>query len=100
QQEHSLLTKELIDLLANQNDLTYISEKALESRFEDFYNIVVKDIDFRNFEIKSFETLNSFEFRNRITMMAVIEKAVTKKFNETLKQQQKIDSIITASLSK
>ena len=100
EQEHSILTKELIELHTKQNDLTYLSEKSLDSRFENFYNVVVKDIDFQNLEIKSFETLKSFEFRNKITMMAIMEKEVAKQFNETIKQQQKTDSIITAFLSK
>ena len=65
EQEHSILTRELIELLSNQNDLTYISEKSLESRFENFYDVLVEN-----------------------------------QFNQTIKQQQKIDSIITAFLSK
>jgi len=100
EQEHSILTRELIELLSNQNDLTYISEKSLESRFENFYDVLVKDLDFQTFEIKSFDLLISFEFRNKIIMLSIIEKEVENQFNQTIKQQQKIDSIITAFLSK
>ena len=100
EQEHSILTRELIQLLTNQNDLTYISEKSLESRFENFYDVLVKDLDFQTFEIKSFELLKSFEFRNKIIMLSIIEKEVENQFNQTIKQQRKIDSIITAFLSK
>lgn len=100
EQEHSILTKELIELLSNQKDLTYISEKSLESRFENFYDVLVKDLDFQTFEIKSFDLLKSFEFRNKIIMLSIIEKEVGNQFNQTIKQQQKIDSIITAFLSK
>ena len=100
EQEHSILTRELIELLSNQNDLTYISEKSLESRFENFYDVLVKDLDFQTFEIKSFELLKSFEFRNKIIMLSIIEKEVGNQFNQTIKQQQKIDSIITVFLSK
>ncbi len=100
EQEHSILTKELIELLSNQNDLTYISEKSLESRFENFYDVLVKDLDFQTFEIKSFDVLKSFEFRNKIIMLSIIEKEVGNQFNQTIKQQQKIDSIISSFLSK
>ena len=100
EQEYSVLTRELIELLSNQNDLTYISEKSLDSRFENFYNVLVKELDFQTFEIKSFDVLKSFEFKNKITMMSIIEKEVENQFNQTIKQQQKIDSIITTFLSK
>ncbi|WP_411031890.1 DUF6090 family protein [Spongiimicrobium sp. 3-5] len=96
--ENSILSTALVDLHSLQEQLTYISEKGMDSRFENFYNVLVKDIDFTNLEINSYETLKSFEFRNKIIMMAIVEQAITTQYNATLQQQQKVDSIITKFL--
>ena len=79
----------------NYKNMTQMAEMMIRA-----YDVLVKDLDFQTFEIKSFELLKSFEFRNKIIMLSIIEKEVGNQFNQTIKQQQKIDSIITAFLSK
>ncbi len=96
--ENSILTKELVELQTNQIDLTYISEKAMDERFENVFDFLIKDVDYSTLEIHSLETLKSFEFRNRLNLTSVMEKTVSNQFNRTLRQEQKVDSILTVYL--
>ncbi len=93
--ENSILTKELAELQSHQKDLTYISEKAMDKRLENVFDFLIKDIDYSTLEIHSLETLKSFEFRNKLNLTFVIENTVSEQFNRTLRQEQKIDSILT-----
>tara|TARA_R110002167_G_scaffold29977_14_gene99537 strand:- start:65 stop:760 length:696 start_codon:yes stop_codon:yes gene_type:complete len=97
-QGNPMLTRELVELHSNQKDLAYISEKAFNNRLENFFQVLAKDVDFRTLEIHSYETLNSFEFRNKITLMSLIESEVGQQFKKTMAQQTKVDSIITSLL--
>ena len=97
--ENSTLTKELVELQSYQIDLTYISEKAMDERFENIFDFLIKDIDYSTLEIHSLETLKSFEFRNKLNLTFVIENTVSQQFNRTLKQEQKVDSILNNYLN-
>jgi len=92
--ENSILTKELVELQSYQKDLSYISEKAMDERFENVFEFLIKDIDYSTLEIHSLETLKSFEFRNKLNLTFVIENTVSKQFNRTLRQEQKVDSVL------
>ena len=93
--ENSILTTELVELQSYQKDLTYISVKAMDERFKNVFDFLIKDVDYSTLEIHSLETLKSFEFRNKLNLTFVIENTVSEQFNRTLKQEQKIDSILT-----
>lgn len=97
--ENSILAKELIELQSHQKDLTYISEKAMDERFKNVFDFLIKDVDYSTLEIHSLETLKSFEFRNKLTFTLAIENTVSEQFNRTLRQEQKIDSILTNYLN-
>ena len=97
-EENSTLTKELVELQNYQKDLTYISEKAMDERFENVFDFLIKDVDYSTLEIQSLETIKSFEFRNKLNLTFVIENTVSEQFNRTLRQEQKVDSILRAYL--
>ena len=61
-------------------------------------HVLIKDVDYSTLEIQSLETIKSFEFRNRLNLTSVMEKTVSDQFNRTLRQEQKVDSILTAFL--
>lgn len=98
--ENSILTKELVELQSYQKDLTYISEKAMDGRLENIFDFLIKDVDYGTLEIHSLETLKSFEFRNKLNLTVAIENAVGEQFNKTLRQEQKVDSILTVFLKR
>ena len=93
---HSLETG---PLQSYQKDLTYISEKAMDKRLENVFDFLIKDIDYSTLEIHSLETLKSFEFRNKLNLTFVIENTVSEQFNRTLRQEQKVDSILNNYLN-
>ena len=97
-EENSALTKELVELQTNQRDLTYISEKAMDERFENVFDFLITDVDYSTLEIHSMETIKSFEFRNKLNLTFVIENTVSEQFNRTLRQEQKVDSILRVYL--
>lgn len=97
-QENSILVKELLELQSYQKDLTYISEKAMDERFENVFDFLIEDIDYNTFEIRSFETLKSFEFRNKLSLTYMVENTVADQFNKTLRKERKVDSILTIFL--
>ncbi len=92
---NSLLTKELVILDASQIDLTDVSEMAMTYKLENFYAYLENDIDFENLNIRSYELLKSLQFRNRILMLENFEEEVYNKYDATLSQQQKVDSLIS-----
>ena len=98
--ENSILIKELVELQSYQKNLAYISEKAMDSRFENVFNFLINDVDYSTLEIHSLEKLKSFEFRNKLNLTLVIESAVNSQFYRTFKQQQKMDSILSSYLKK
>ncbi|MEZ4797367.1 MAG: DUF6090 family protein [Flavobacteriaceae bacterium] len=93
--ENSALIKELIELQSYQKNLTYISEKAMDSRFDNVFNFLINDVDYSTLEIHSLDKIKSFEFRNKLNLTLVIESAVNSQFYKTLKQEQKVDSILS-----
>ena len=97
--ENSILTKELLVLQSYQKNLTYISEKAMDKRFENIFDFLIKDVDYSTLEIHSYETLKSFEFRNKLNLTVAVENTVAEQFNRTLKQEQSIDSILNNHLN-
>ena len=97
--ENSILTKELLVLQSYQKNLTYISEKAMDKRFENVFDFLIKDVDYSTLEIHSYETLKSFEFRNKLNLTLAVENAVAEQFNRTLRQEQSIDSILNNHLN-
>ena len=95
---YSAFTKELTTLQAFQKDLELISEKAVDIKIKNLFETLENDIDFYSLEIKSFNTLKSLRFKNRIFLISGIEQEISYHFDKTLKQQQKVDSLITSRL--
>ena len=94
----SELNKELSTLQSYQNDIQLISEKGIDIKIQNLFQVLKKDVDFNSLEISSYETLKSLEFRNDIIIILSVEKEVTTQFNRTLKQMQKVDSLILKRL--
>lgn len=95
---YSAFTKELTTLQAYQKDLELISEKAINIKIKNLFETLENDIDFHSFEIKSFNTLKSLKFKNKIFLISGIEQEISYHFDKTLKQQQIVDSLITRRL--
>ncbi len=96
--EFSELNKELSTLQVYQNDLQIISEKGIDIKIQNFFEALKKDIDFNSLDIVSYDTLKSLEFRNNIIIIMSIENEVSFQFDRTLKQIQKVDSLINLRL--
>ena len=94
----SELNKELSTLQSYQKDIQIISEKGIDIKIQNLFQVLKKDVDFNSLEISSYETLKSLEFRNDIIIILSVEKEVTTQFNRTLKQMQKVDSLILKRL--
>lgn len=94
----SELNKELSTLQSYQKDIQLISEKGIDIKIQNLFQVLKKDVDFNSLEISSYETLKSLEFRNDIIIILSVEKEVTTQFNRTLKQMQKVDSLILKRL--
>lgn len=94
----SELHKELSTLQSYQKDIQIISEKGIDIKIQNLFETLKKDVDFNSLEISSYETLKSLEFRNDIIIILSIEKEITTQFNRTLKQMQKVDSLIITRL--
>ncbi|MEH6538256.1 MAG: DUF6090 family protein [Psychroserpens sp.] len=94
----SELNKELSTLQSFQKDIQIISEKGIDIKIQNLFQVLKKDVDFNSLEISSYETLKSLEFRNDIIIILSVEKEVTTQFNRTLKQMQKVDSLILQRL--
>lgn len=94
----SELNKELSTLQSFQKDIQLISEKGIDIKIQNLFQVLKKDVDFNSLEISSYETLKSLEFRNDIIIILSVEKEVTTQFNRTLKQMQKVDSLILKRL--
>lgn len=93
-QHHSELTGELVGLNTYQKDLEYISEKALDMRLEDFFKFLGEEVDFTGLNMQSYGLLSSLKFKNNMLLIRAVETEVTNQFNRTLRQQQKVDSLI------
>jgi hypothetical protein len=87
-----------VRLNSNQKDLEYISEKALDMRLNDFFKFLGKEVDFTDLAIQSYDLLSSLEFRNNIILIRAVETEVSNQFNQALRQQQKVDSLIRSYL--
>lgn len=95
---NSQLTQELITLSANMSDLELISKRGFDLKFENFYNGLGNDVDLSDLKVKSFKTLSSLEFRNKMIMNSYVEEEISTKFDQTRKQQLKVDSLLTSYL--
>jgi hypothetical protein len=91
---YSDLTKELTYLNELHESLELMSEKGAEIKLKNFINPLKTEVDFLNLKITSYETFKSLEFRNNIALVLSVEEEITRKFNQTLKQSKKIDSMI------
>ena len=99
QREQTELSRELVELHSNQEDLHYISEKSLENRLENFFGYLEDYIEFYDLTIKDYSIFKTLKFRNRITMILAIESESNQQYFNTLKKQQSVDSLLTAYLS-
>lgn len=95
----SELNKELTTLQAHQEDLATISEKTTDFKIKFLYEALEGDIDFNSFEIESYKTLKSLNFRNKLVLIYGLESEITYQFNNTLSQAKKVDSLITERLN-
>lgn len=94
----SELNKELTTLQAHQEDLATISEKTADFKIKYIYEALEGDIDFNSFEIVSYETLKSLNFRNKLVLIYGLESEITYQFNKTLSQAKKVDALINERL--
>jgi hypothetical protein len=95
----SELNKELSTLQSYQKDIQIISEKGIDIKIQNLFKALKKDVDFNSLHISSYETLKSLEFRNDIIIILSVEKEITTQFNRTLRQMQKVDSLILKRLN-
>lgn len=95
---NSYLATQLIKLDMDQSFLKTVSTKALDFKFEKYYDYLASDIDFETMEIHSFDKLKKLEFRNNVILLESIEEGVLDKFEDTFAQQKLVDSLITLEL--
>lgn len=96
--ENSDLSKELATLEFNQNDLELSSTKGLDLKIEYVFETLENDVDFSSLDILSYETLESLRFKNKIIVMAEVEREISMMFQNTYNQMIKVDSLITNRL--
>ncbi len=96
--ENATLTKELAKLEFIQNDLQLSSTKGLDLKFDYVFETLENDIDFNSLNIRSYKTLNSLKFKNRIILLTEVEAEISDMFLNTYTQMKKIDSLITKKL--
>lgn len=97
-ENQSVLSDELVRLNERQRGLKIISDKALELRFEKFFDYLAKDVDFLTLEMQNTDLFRSLEFRNNLILIAAIEEGLYEMFIKSLEQQKKIDSLIEVAL--
>ena len=97
-EENDLLIDELINLDAQQKDLRLITEINQDFKLKHMFEALAGEIDFNNLEIISYDVLKSLRFRNNVSLLEDLESEVFNKFESTLNQQQKVDSLITVIL--
>ena len=97
-ESQSVLSDELVRLNERQRGLKIISDKALELRFEKFFDYLAKDVDFLTLEMRNTDLFKSLEFRNNLILIAAIEEGLYEMYIKSLEQQKKIDSLIKVAL--
>ena len=98
--ENPDLIRELVSVQSWQKDLSTISLKGMEIKFDYFYEPLASEVDFTNLEIKDLEWLSSLEFRNKIQIIRNVEEEIGTSFEGCLRQQIRTDSVIRAFLKK
>lgn len=98
QREQTELSRQLVELHSNQEDLHYISEKSLENRLENFFGYLEETVDFYDLTINDYSTFSTLKFRNRVAMILAIESESNQQYFNTLKKQHSVDSILRAYL--
>ena len=96
--EFSELNRELSTLQSLQNDLQTVSEKGIDIKIKNLFETLQDDVDFNTLEIVSYDTLKSLKFRNNIIIINSVEEEITNKFNLTLYQSRKVDTLLTERL--
>lgn len=91
-------TEELLNLRSYQENLNIISQKAADYKFDNIFSKLSKEVDFENLEFKSYDYIKSLEFRNSIVLLENLETALYDAFDGTIRQQQKVDSLIQVQL--
>jgi hypothetical protein len=99
QSEQSALSSQLVELHSTQEDLNYISVKNLENRLDNFFGYLENTVDFYDLTIEDFGIFSTLQFRNRVAMILALESESNRQYFRTLKQQQVVDSLLTAYLS-
>lgn len=94
------INKEAIYLENLQHDLTYISEKSVDLKINDYYKYLKNDVDFNTGKIYSTKSINSVGFRNNLYLIYSVEEEITDKYRSTLEQMKKVDSLINKALNK
>lgn len=98
QQEQTELSRQLVELHSYQDDLHYISEKSLENRLGNFFGYLEETVNFYDLTIEDYSIFSTLKFRNRIAMIRALEFESNQQYFRTLKQEQKVDSILKAYL--
>lgn len=96
--ENSTFTEELVALSSYQEALKIISLRSADYKFEKIFSKLSKEVDFETLNITDYNYIKSLEFRNDLLILENLEEAVYEAFDETINQQQKIDSMITVEL--
>lgn len=96
--DDSRLTVELLKLDMFQKALEELSNKAFEYKFDHILTQIEPIVDFSTLEIKELTPLKSLKFRNNILILENLETELFGTFEETIAQQQLVDSLITAQL--
>mgnify|MGYP006283345993 CR=1 FL=1 len=89
------INKEAIYLENLQEDLVFLSKKAVDLKIDDYYKYLKNDFDFSNGDVYSTDAINSVGFRNNLNLIFSVESEITLKFNTTRDQMKKVDSLIT-----
>jgi len=91
----SNLNRELSALQNIQQDLQIISDKGIEIKLKNLYDILKNDVNFSTLKIISFQNLSSLGFRNDMFLIRGVEEEISFKFRKALIQLKKVDSLIS-----
>ena len=94
----SNITRELATLQGFQDDLQTVTEKGIDIKLSNFYNVIKDDVDFSTLDIENYDKFKSLNFRNDILILLSLESEISFQFNKTLRQIRLVDSLITDKL--
>lgn len=92
--DNTHLNREIMRLHSHMTELELISKRGFDLKFENFYSGFGDDVDVSSLSIKSFKTIKSLDFRNKMIMNGYVEEEITTKFDLTRNQQILVDSLI------